>query len=162
VLKTEGPVRDRSLRIASFLWKAVILLLAVITVETWQVRPELFSGMIHQPFAWLGLIFVFGGLAAALAGLPGKREALAVFGSCAFIAGLMIAGAAAVFPIMLHSTLAPEDSLSAYQNAVAGHGLAIALFWWPVALIFSEVYFLFVYKHYTGKVKPSEDTQSPH
>jgi hypothetical protein len=37
----------------------------------------------------------------------------------------------------LHSTLAPEHSLSAYQNAAAGKGLALALVWWPVALIFS-------------------------
>ena len=33
----------------------------------------------------------------------------------------MIAAAAGVFPIMLHSTLAPEDSLSAYQNAATGY-----------------------------------------
>jgi hypothetical protein len=74
----------------------------------------------------------------------------------------MIAGAAAVFPIMLHSTLAPEHSLSAYQNAAPGKGLAIALVWWPVALIGSAVYSLFIYKHYAGKVRPLEDTQSPY
>jgi cytochrome bd ubiquinol oxidase subunit II len=162
VLKTEGLVHDRSLRFAKLLWKAVIFLLVVITIETRQVRPELFSGMIHQPFAWLGLIFVFGGLMAVFTGLPGKREAQAVLGSSAFIAGLMIAGAAAVFPVMLHSTLAPENSLTAYQSAAAGHGLAIALIWWPVALTFSVCYFLFIYKHYTGKVKPLEDAQSPY
>ena len=63
---------------------------------------------------------------------------------------------------MLHSTLAPENSLSAYQNAAAGHGLAIALIWWPVALIFSVGYFFFIHRHYTGKVKLLEDTQSPY
>ncbi len=85
-----------------------------------------------------------------------------MLGSCVFIAGLLIAGAAAVFPIMLHSTLAPENSLSAYQNAAAGKGLALAIVWWPFALIFSVVYSLFIYKHYAGKVKPAEDTQSPY
>jgi cytochrome d ubiquinol oxidase subunit II len=161
VLKTEGPVHDRSLRLGKILWKAVILLMAVVTFETWSVRPELFAGMKHQPFAWLGLILVFGGLLAVFTGLSGQREARAVFGSCAFIIGLMIAGAAAVFPVMLHSTLAPEHSLSAYQNAAGAHGLALALIWWPVALIFSVGYTLFIYKYYAGKVKPLEDTQSP-
>ena len=33
---------------------------------------------------------------------------------------------------------------------------------WPVALIGSVVYSLFIYKHYSGKVKPLEDTQSPY
>ena len=162
VLRTEGPVRERSLRLGKLLWKAVVLLLVTVTIETWSVRPELFAGMKHHPFAWLGLILVSGGLLAVFTGLAGQREARAMLGSCVFIAGLMIAGAAAVFPVMLHSTLAPENSLSAYQNAAAGKGLALALVWWPVALIGSVVYSLFIYKHYSGKVKPLEDTQSPY
>ncbi|MGA9450158.1 MAG: cytochrome d ubiquinol oxidase subunit II [Verrucomicrobiia bacterium] len=162
VLKTEGPVHDRSLRLARAMWKIVLLLLAVVTIETWQVRPKLFTGMGPNPMAWLGLGCVVVGAAAIFIGLKGKRELQPVIGSSLFIAGLMIAGAASVFPIMLHSTLAPENSLSAYQNAAAGHGLAIALVWWPLALIFSIGYFLFIYRHYTGKVKPSEDTQSPY
>jgi cytochrome d ubiquinol oxidase subunit II len=162
VLRTEGPVHDRSLRIARGLWKAVLLLLVVITMESWRVRPDLLNGMSHKPVAWLGLVCVFGGLAAVFLGLRTKRELCAVMGSSAFIAGLMIAGAASVFPIMLHSTIAPENSLSAYQCAANRHGLALALVWWPFALVFSIGYFVFIYRYYTGKVKPSEDTQTPY
>jgi cytochrome d ubiquinol oxidase subunit II len=162
VLKTEGPVHGRSRRIASFLWKAVVALLAVVTLETWQVRPELFSGMTHKPLAWLGLVGVLGGLLMVFTSGSSKRELRGVIGSSLFIAGLMIAGAASVFPIMLYSTLGPEYSLSAYENAAAGHGLVIALIWWPVALIFAVGYFLFIYRHYAGKVKPSTDTQRPY
>jgi cytochrome d ubiquinol oxidase subunit II len=137
-------------------------LLVVVTIESWLVRPELFSGMPQKPMAWLGLLGVIGGLSAAITGLQSKRESLAVLGSSSFIAGLMIAGSASVFPILLHSTLAPEYSLSAYQNAAAGHGLAVALVWWPVSLIFSVGYFVFIYRHYTGKVKTLADTQRPY
>lgn len=162
VLKTEGPVHDRSLRLARRLWKIVLLLLALVTFETWRVRPELFSGMTPKPVAWLGLVGVIGGAVMIFTGLRGKGELRAVLGSNLFIAGLMIAGAASVFPIMLHSTLAPEDSLSAYQNAAAGHGLIIALIWWPLAFILSIGYALFIYRYYIGKVKASEDTQNPY
>jgi cytochrome d ubiquinol oxidase subunit II len=162
MLKTEGPVHERSRMVAGVLWKIVPILLAIITIESYRLRPALFSGIIHQPFGWLGLIGVFGGLIAVFAGLQPKREKFAFVGSCAFIAGLMIAGAAGAFPIMLHSTLAPENSLSAYQMAAAGYGLAVALVWWPIAAIFSVFYFLFIYKHYSSKVKPSEDTQRPY
>jgi cytochrome d ubiquinol oxidase subunit II len=162
VLKTTGPVHDRSLRIARMLWKIILGLLAGTTVESWYVRPELLLGMIHQPFGWLGLIAVFGAIPAIFMGLKNGRELSAVIGSGAFIAGLMTAGAAGVFPIMLYSTLAPENSLSAYQNAAAGNGLVIALVWWPLSLIFSAVYFTFIYRDYTGKVKPSEDMQNPY
>jgi cytochrome bd ubiquinol oxidase subunit II len=162
ILKTEGPVHERSRRMAGLLWKIVPTLLAIITVESWWLRPALFSGIVHQPFGWLGLIGVFGGLIAVFAGLRGKREKFAFLGSCAFIAGLMIAGAAGAFPIMLYSTLAPENSLSAWQMAASGYGLAVALVWWPLAAIFAVFYFLFIYKHYSSKVQPSEDTQRPY
>ena len=162
VLKTEGSVHERSLRLARRLWKIVLLLLALVSFETWRVRPELFSGMMRQPFAWLGLAGVIGGTAMIFTGLRGKGELRAVLGSSLFVAGLMVAGAASVFPIMLHSTIAPENSLSAYQQAAGSHGLAIALVWWPVALVFSIGYFLFIYRHYAGKVKPAEDTQRPY
>ena len=162
VLKTTGPVHDRSLRIASQLWKTILVLLAGITLESWHVRPEMFSGMIHQPFGWLGLIAVVGAIPAIFTGLKNGRELSAVIGSGVFIAVLMTAGAAGVFPIMLHSTLAPENSLSAYQNAAAGNGLVIALVWWPLSLIFNVIYFTFIYRYYRGKVKPSEDLQNPY
>jgi cytochrome bd ubiquinol oxidase subunit II len=162
VLKTEGPVHDRSLRLARQLWKIVLLLLAIVTFETWRVRPELFSGMTSKPIAWLGLAGVIAGAVAIFTGLRGKKELRAVIGSSLFIAGLMIAGAASVFPIMLRSTLAPENSLSAYQNAAAGHGLVIALIWWPIAFILAVGYFLFIYRYYIGKVKAAEDNQNPY
>jgi len=162
VMKTDGPVQNRSRKIAGTLWKIVLALLIIITIESWWVRPGLFSGMLHQPFGWLGLICVVSGIISVFTGLRSNRELRAVIGSAAFVAGLMLAGAAGVFPVMLYSTLAPEDSLSAYQNAAAGHGLAIALVWWPLALIFAIVYFLFIYRHYSGKVKPKEDTQNPY
>jgi len=160
--KTEGAVQDRSVRIAVLLWKIIPVLLLIITVESWQLRPGLFSGMVRQPFGWLGIAGVLGGLVAILTGLRGRRFGQALGGSSAFIAGLMIAGAAGAYPVMLRSTLTPEYSLTADQMAAAGHGLAIALVWWPIAFVFAVGYFLFIYRHYRGKVKPAEDTQSPY
>jgi cytochrome d ubiquinol oxidase subunit II len=162
VLKTNGPVHDRSARLAKLLWKIVLALLAVITVESSYVRPDLFPGMLRQPFAWLGVVAVLGGLLAVFTGLRSRRETASVMGSCAFLAGLMIAGAASVFPVMLRSTLAPENSLTAYNGAATGHGLAVALVWWPVALVLSIVYAAFIHRRYAGKVKPAEDIHSPY
>lgn len=162
VRRTEGPVHDRSFRIANVLWKIVLGLLVIVTIETWTVRPELYSGMLRQPCCWLGLIGVVGGIIAIFNGLRGRHETRALLGSSAFIAGLMIAGAASVFPVMLRSTLSPEHSLSAYQMAAADYGLTVALVWWPVAFIFAIGYFLFIYRHYAGKVKASHDTQQPY
>jgi cytochrome d ubiquinol oxidase subunit II len=162
VLKTNGPVHDRSERLAKILWNIVLALLIVITVESWYVRTDLFPGMLRQPFAWLGVVGVLGGLLAVFTGLRSGREKSTIMGSCAFLAGLMIAGAASVFPVMLYSTLAPKNSLTAYAGAATGHGLAIALVWWPVALVLTIIYSTIIHRHYEGKVKPAEDSHSPY
>jgi cytochrome d ubiquinol oxidase subunit II len=160
--RTEGPVHDRSRQIAALLWRLVLVLLVIITAQTWIVHSELFSGMMRQPFGWLGLICVAGGITAVFLGMRSHRDAHALAGSSIFIAGLVIAGAAGVFPFMLYSTLDPQYSLSAYDNAASGYGLAVALVWWPMALIFAVSYFLFIYRHYNGKVKLAQDTQVPY
>jgi cytochrome d ubiquinol oxidase subunit II len=162
VWRTEGCVRDRSERLAKHLWRLVLVLLAVITIETGWVRPRLFEGMLHQPFAWLGLACVVGGAVAVVTGQRRRQETRAVIGSSAFIAGLMIAGAASVFPVMLNSTFTPEHSITAYNGAAAGHGLGVALLWWPIALVLSICYFLFIARHYKGKARPATETHAPY
>jgi len=74
----------------------------------------------------------------------------------------MISGAAGIFPNILRSTIAPEYSLSAYHTAANGNSLAIALVWWPIALVFSLGYFWFIYRNYSGKVRPAQDMQTPY
>jgi cytochrome bd ubiquinol oxidase subunit II len=161
--RTEGPVHDRSHAIACTLWKTVFVLLAVITVETLIVRSDMFWGIIRQPFGWIGLIAVAIGARNVVVSLRRNDSGRAELGSTLFIAGLMIAGAAGVFPVILRSTLGPQYSMTAYQTAAAGKGLAIALVWWPIAFILAVGYFLFSYRFfYTGKVNLSKDVQTPY
>jgi cytochrome bd ubiquinol oxidase subunit II len=152
VLKTEGPVHDRSDRLARWLWPAAFLLLAVITAETALVRPELFAGMAHRPLAWLGVALYAVGVGAIVSGQRARDEVRAFFGGCALIVGLLGAGAASVFPVMLHSTLNARYAVSAYASAAGGRGLLIALFWWPAAVGLAFAYFGYVMRFYRGKV----------
>jgi cytochrome d ubiquinol oxidase subunit II len=163
VQRTEGAVRDRSAILSRSLWKIGFVLLVVITIETWVVRHDMFWGMIRQPLGWIGLIVVAGGARGVFVGLKRSDSSRALLGSTLLIAGLMIAGASGVFPWILRSTLSPEYSMSVYNTAASGRGLAIALVWWPIAFIFAVGYFLFSYRfYYQGKVKLSEDTQTPY
>lgn len=160
--RTDGPVYDRSLKTAKLLWKVVAVFLVLLTFETWLIRPEFFSAIFHNFFGWLGAICVTGGVVTVFAGLRQQQTSRALRGSSVVLAGLVITGAAGIFPIMLRSTLAPEYSLSAYNTAAAGNGLKVALVWWPIAFVFAVGYFLFSYRYYSGKVKPIEDTQIPY
>ena len=58
---------------------------------------------------------------------------------------------------MLHSTLAPGYSMTAYAGAVGGRSLGLALVWWPVALGLSIAYWAFVLRHYRYRVRPVSD-----
>jgi len=60
---------------------------------------------------------------------------------------------------MLHSTLAPEHSMTAYNGAAPAHGLALALIWWPVSFLLAFTYLIIFLREYRGKVRPAEDTQ---
>ena len=61
---------------------------------------------------------------------------------------------------MLLSTFAPEHSITAYTGSGPARGLAMALIWWPVALVLALTYGTLVFRNYRGKVKPTEDPQA--
>ena len=156
--KTEGPVHDRSEKLARYLWLAGIPLLLIVLVESRFVRPDLPGRAFHNPFWWLGLA---GSLASAVVlafSMRAQRESRAFLASNFLITGMLATGSAAIFPVMLHSTLAPANSLTAYAAAAAPASLRIAALWWPIALVLTIIYFVFISRGYSGKVSVQQDT----
>jgi cytochrome bd ubiquinol oxidase subunit II len=158
-LKTEGPVHDRSRRYARVLWAAVVPLFVVISAESGVVRPDLLGQALHNPFWWLGLILIAAAAIALVSGLATQREMRAFIGSNLLLAGLLATGAAAIFPVVLHSTLAPENSLTAYDVAAGLNSLLYAAIWWPIGFALAASYFVFMSRQYVGKVSVKRDNQ---
>jgi cytochrome d ubiquinol oxidase subunit II len=158
-LKTEGPVHDRSANWAKYLWAAVVPLFVVISIETWVVRPDLPGQVTRNPFCWLGLLMVIGSAIVLASGLSTRREMKAFIGSNLLLVGLLVTGGAAIFPVMLYSTLAPENSLTAYSVATNATALRLASIWWPVGFALAITYFVFISRRYWGKVSVRRDTQ---
>jgi cytochrome d ubiquinol oxidase subunit II len=136
----------------------VPLSLAVL-VESRIVRPDLPGRAWSNPFWWIGLIVIAASAFALLTGLTSGRELRAFVGSNFLIVGLLATGAAANFPVMLHSTLAPGNSLTAYAAASSPATLLRASFWWPMGLALALFYFVFITRRYAGKVSVQHDTQ---
>jgi cytochrome d ubiquinol oxidase subunit II len=153
-LKTVGPVHERSERLARLLWRITAALFVVVSVETSVVRPELFQALLQRPLAWMSVIVIGAAVWALWTGLRGQAESRAFAGSCGVIAGLLAGAGASLFPVVLHSTLSPEHSMTAYTGATAERGLRIALFWWPVAVALALTYFFVIMRIYSGKVRP--------
>lgn len=158
-VKTEGAVHQRSERLARWLWLLTGMLFVVVSVETSVVRPELFQAMLQRPLAWLALVVIVVAAWALWTGLRGKAEGRAFAGSCAVIVGVLAGAGASLFPVVLHSTLSAEHSMTAYTGATADRGLRIALIWWPVAVALALAYGFIMLRIYAGKVRPSHHNQ---
>lgn len=158
-LKSAGPVHDRSARCARVLWAGVAPLLLVISVESAVVRPDLLGHAIDNPFWWLGLFLVCAAAITLVSGLAMRREMRAFIGSNLLLAGLLATGAAALFPVALHSTLAAENSLTVYDVAAGHNSLAYAAIWWPISFALAASYFVFISRRYAGKVSVKQDNQ---
>lgn len=131
--KTAGAIQDRSRRAVKRLWFATLALGVIVALETQNVRPDTWSALVSRP---LPLIFIFiaaAGAVAIFSGYRAGRDGWAFTGSCALIAGVLAARAAAVFPVILYSTLDPEHSMLAYRVATRHQSLVIALIWWLLA-----------------------------
>lgn len=158
-LKTEGPVHDRAATWAKYLWMAVAPLFVAISIETLAVRPDAFAQAIHNPFWWLGSLVIIASSITLISGLASGREMRAFLGSTFLLVGLLATGAAAIFPVMLYSTLAPENSLTAYNSVANSNALRLASIWWPVGLGLAAIYFVLISRRYAGKVSIKRDNQ---
>lgn len=149
---TTGPVEERSTRIARQLWMVVLILLPIVSWETGIVRPGFFEAVLHRSVAWLGAAALVLGLAAVLIGLSSGKASLASAGSSAVIAGLLGGAATAMFPELLHSTVAAAHSITATSGASGSYGLGAALVWWPVAAGLSVTYAWLMARRYPRRV----------
>jgi cytochrome bd ubiquinol oxidase subunit II len=158
-MKTVGPVHDRSARLARRLWIAVIPAFVIITVLTWFVRPELLAGIAARPVTWATMLIGIAGAYAVVNGFRYQREYQALLGSTFVLFGILMTGAAALFPVVLFSTTDPNLRLTAADCAAPDHSLGIAAAWWFPALILAVGYLVIIQRHYSGKVNVSKDNQ---
>jgi cytochrome d ubiquinol oxidase subunit II len=158
-LKTEGPVHDRCAKWAKHLWISVVPLFVAISLESWKVRPSLAQDGMKRPFCWIGGLLIIAAASALVSGLMKGEERRAFVGSNLLLTGLLVTGSAAFFPVMLYSTLAPENSLTDYSVASGSKSLLLASFWWPVGFVLATIYFVFISRRYAGKVSVVRDNQ---
>ncbi|MDB4967327.1 MAG: Cytochrome d ubiquinol oxidase subunit [Myxococcales bacterium] len=153
VWKTEGAVYDRSRVLFVRAWAATALLLLGVTVATAVVQPALFSSFARRAWAWPAAVMLVGGFAASLWAWRRGRDRALFFGSAAFLAGLLLATAASLFPVLLRSTVDARWDVTAYGAATGRRGLMLGLTWWIPALLLAVGYFAYLFRSFAGKVR---------
>lgn len=162
VWRTEGAVRRRARRIARTLWLAAGPAFVFVSALTGHLRPELLRGLVFRPAAWGPLAGCAASAWALTTGLREGHERRAFLGSTGLLFGLLMAGAAALFPVFLFSTLELAHPLTAYDCAAPADGLRLATAWWFAALTLAVGYLFAVEQYYQGKVNISKDSQTPY
>ena len=150
--KSDGPVHERSRRAAARLYGGVVLLWPLLTVATWLVNAPMLAALPGRPLAWLALLLAVGGLIGVRLGLRDDRPLRAFLGSCAFLAGMLAATAACVFPVMLRAIGGGGASLTAYNASVPTASLVTATGWWVVGFPLAVAYFVILFRLHRGKV----------
>jgi cytochrome bd ubiquinol oxidase subunit II len=151
-VKTEGPLNTRSREIAHRAWFAMMALTALGTVATFWLHPGLLARFSEQ--LW-GLIFPATAIGALLAIGPlmarlndGARFAA----SGAYIVGMLASVAFALYPTVLPA-INPAYSLTIVNAAAPRYGLLVGLAWWSIGMVLAVVYFVLIYRLFSGKVR---------
>jgi cytochrome d ubiquinol oxidase subunit II len=157
--RTTGPVAERSRRFSLALFAGLAVLWPLTTLVTNAVNPALLAALPHRPLAWLGVALAVGGLVGTIHATLRRRPLAAFLGSSAFLAGMLIATAACLFPTLLRSTGDPARSITAFNAGATVSGLRTALIWWAIGFPLVVLYFVVLFRMHRGKAVASAEAE---
>ncbi len=149
--RTEGPVHDRARRLAAVLFALLALLWPVVTVATQFVNPVLFPNLAGRWMAWLGLLMAIAGIVFVFVGLRRDRPLSAFIASSAWIAGMLVATASCLYPVILRAVPNAAYSITVADSGNSVGGLRAALGWWVVGFPIAIAYFVILFRLHRGK-----------
>jgi cytochrome d ubiquinol oxidase subunit II len=153
--KTSGEVAKQATIFARRCLSVALVLDIVVALGSAAVRPDALHAFVSRPLAWLFALVAMGGAVIAMRGLSRDEELSPFVGSCLFLAGTLLAGAVALAPMLLRSTIDPAYSLDAEHAASGPHGLAVGLYWFAPALSLAIAYVVMVLRATRGKADAS-------
>ncbi len=154
-LKTDADLSRRARGFALLCWPVQFFLSCAALIATYFVRPEIVDNYANHNIAFVIPAAVFICLGIMLWANPKGKEKLAFAASSLFIAAMLLGAAVALYPKVLPSRDRQND-LTIANSAAASHGLNVGLIWWVLAAALAIVYFVFIYRKFSGKVQLGE------
>lgn len=151
-MKTEGDVNARSRRCARLAWWTVAAFTGMVTVVTFRVQPHVPARLSEQPWGYAFPALALAGLGGVFVYLRRQDDVRAFLASCAYVVGMLTSVVFGVYPYVLPSSISPEFALTIYNAKAPDYGLRVGLVWWIVGMALATGYFVFTYRHFSGKV----------
>ena len=155
--KTDGAVHARARRLAFVLYGMVATLWPLVTWATRTVNPALFDALPGRALGWLGVALALAGIVTVFVARARGRHLTAFLASCGFIAGVLVATAACLYPVMLRSIGDPALSITAPAGGSSPGGLRTALGWWAIGFPLAVLYFVILFRIHRGKAVAARD-----
>lgn len=159
MVKTEKAINQRARAVAIVLWPVLFFLTICSLLATTFISPGVLANYKQYPVGLLIPVVVFGSLALMIWAIPKGREKLAFSASSAYLGGMLVGAAYALYPVVLPARN-PSYSLTIYNTAAGHHGLVVGLTWWSLGMMLTLAYFVFVYRMFKGKVQVDETLQT--
>ncbi|MDE2126662.1 MAG: cytochrome d ubiquinol oxidase subunit II [Armatimonadetes bacterium] len=156
--KTAEPVASRSREAAVRLLPWQALLAVLVTAATIRVQPVLFGAMLRRPLAWPLEFIAIAAPAYAYAQARRRHDLWAFLASCAFLACMLAAGCAGLYPHLLISRVSPVWDINAGAAAAGSISLLSGLWWWPASFVLVTIYFANLFRQFRGRVATSDDS----
>ncbi len=156
-MKTGDDIERRSRRVASWAWLVVAVLTAVVTVFTKQIQPQVNANLASYPWGYVFPALAVVGLIAVRVCHYLERSVGAFLSSCAYIVGMLTSAAFGVYPYVLPARPEPSLGLTVPGAAASDYGLRVGLVWWIPGMILALGYFVYVYRHFAGKVRLEDE-----
>ncbi len=151
LLKTAGPLSERAAKIASITWWGVLVLTAIVTAVSFSVQPQVSANFKTWPVGYILPLLAVAGLAGVQFELRRNNQLNAFFASCAYLLGMLTSVVFGVYPMVLPAR-DPLFALTVHNAKAPDYGLKIGLIWWVIGIALATIYFVHVYRSFSGKV----------
>jgi cytochrome d ubiquinol oxidase subunit II len=155
VLKTDGPVRERSLLLTRLSWWAVVVLTGAVTIASFRVQPEIARHFRNASWGYAFPVVAIAGLAGVRWAVARADEWKSFLSAGCYLSGMLLSADFGLFPMVLPARN-PPYSLTVENTQAATYGLKIGLIWWTLGVILVTGYFVYVYRSSSGKIPLSQ------
>jgi cytochrome d ubiquinol oxidase subunit II len=154
--KTEGDLNRRARKVVSTVWPVQVAATIFSLIATVYAVPRVLDNYHRWPVGYLAPVIVSASLVYLYFAHSRGHEKAAFLASCAYIAGMLVGAAFALYPNVLPASTGQQYSLTIYNAATGSHGMAIGFVWWTMAIFLALGYSVFIYRMFRGKVDLGE------